>query len=283
MKFPLLSPNSSETLSEPRLARSGSSTNGRLGAFPRVRNPLSIADKIPSRAATGRSGSFPLTLLLCSAAFFLLTACDPPGKPGEDEVAAADITDFKTLYTQNCSGCHGPNGQKGPGRILNDAVYLNVIPQDALKHIIEFGREGTAMPAWAQSEGGPLTPKQVDIMVGGIESWKKPVNAPAGAELPSYMETNPGDPVNGKHLFVRGCYACHGPGARVGSVTDPSYLALSTNQNLRTSIIVGRLDLGMPNYRFLNAGHALSDQDVSDLVAYLASLRPAESTMGITK
>ncbi len=56
-----------------------------------------------------------------------------------------------------------------------------------------------------------------------------------------------------------------------------------TNQNLRTSIIVGRLDLGMPNYRFLNAGHALSDQDVSDLVAYLASLRPAESAMGNTK
>ena len=43
---------------------------------------------------------------------------------------------------------------------------------------------------------------------------------------------------------------------------------------LRTSIIVGRSDLGMPNYQNLNAGHALADQDVSDLVAYIASLRP---------
>lgn len=221
--------------------------------------------------------------IVLAAAFAFLVACDPPGKPQMAETPAAQITDFKILYAQNCSGCHGPDGQKGPGRILNDSVYLAVIPRDALKHIIQYGREGTAMPAWAQSEGGPLTPQQVDALVDGIEGWKKPVNAPPGAELPSYAESTPGDPVNGKRLFGRGCFACHGPGAKIGSVTDPSYLSLSTNQNLRTSIIVGRMDLGMPNYRFLNAGHPLSDQDVSDLVAYLASLRPAGSAMGNTK
>jgi mono/diheme cytochrome c family protein len=224
-----------------------------------------------------------LSTVGCAVALICLTACDPPGKPGPEEIAPSEVTDFKTLFSQNCSGCHGPNGQKGPGRILNDAVYLAVIPKDTLKHVIVFGREGTAMPPWAMSEGGPLTPQQVDALVDGIESWKKPVSAPAGAELPSYAESTPGDPVNGKRLFGRGCFACHGPGARVGSVTDPSYLSLSTNQNLRTSIIVGRSDLGMPNYRFLNAGHALNDQDVSDLVAYLASLRPTESAMGNTK
>ena len=214
-----------------------------------------------------------LVLLL---ALTSLVACDPPGKPTQEEVAPAEVTDFKILFSQNCSGCHGPNGQKGPGRILNDALYLAVIPKDALKHVIEYGREGTAMPAWAVSEGGPLTPQQVDALVNGIESWKKPVSVPPGSELPSYTETSPGDAVNGKRLFVRGCFFCHGPGARIGLVTDPSYLSLVTDQNLRTSIIVGRLDLGMPNYRALNGGHALNDQDVSDLVAYLASLRPAE-------
>jgi len=212
-----------------------------------------------------------------------LTACDPPGKPKKQELDASEVTDFKTLYSQNCSGCHGVDGKKGPGRILNDAVYLAVIPQEALKNVIANGRTGTAMPAWAKSEGGPLTPQQVDALVNGIENWKKPVSAPPGAELPAYAETTPGDPVNGKRLFVRGCYACHGPGAMVGPVTDPSYLSLSSNQNLRTSIIVGRLDLGMPNYRALNAGHPLGDQDVSDLVAYLASLRPAEPATGNTQ
>jgi cytochrome c oxidase cbb3-type subunit 3 len=208
-----------------------------------------------------------------------LAACDPPGKPKADEPGAAEITDFKILFAQNCSGCHGNNGMKGPGRILNDAVYLALVPKDTLRHVIEYGRPGTAMPPWALSEGGPLTPKQVDAIVNGIENWKKPVNPPPGDELPPYQETTPGDPVAGKRLFLRGCFACHGPGARVGPVSDPAYLSLVTNQNLRTSIIVGRLDLGMPNYRALNAGHPLNDKDVSDLVAYLASLRPAVAAM----
>jgi cytochrome c oxidase cbb3-type subunit 3 len=224
-----------------------------------------------------------LPAFACVAAVTCLVACDPPGKPKQEEIAASQVTDFKILYSQNCSGCHGPNGQKGPGRILNDAVYLAVIPRDSLQHVIEFGRPGTAMPAWALSEGGPLTPQQVAALVAGIESWKKPVSAPAGAELPSYAASSSGDAVNGKRLFARGCFFCHGPGARVGSVTDPSYLSLVTDQNLRTSIIVGRSDLGMPNYLALNAGHPLNDQDVSDLVAYLASLRPAEPAMGNTK
>ena len=134
------------------------------------------------------------------------------------------------------------------------------------------------MPAWAQSQGGPLTPKQVDAMVDGMEGWKKSFN-PGSAPLPAYAATVSGDETKGKKLFLRGCFACHGPGARVGLVTDPSYLSLSTDQNLRTSIVVGRADLGMPDYRFVNAGHALNDQDVTDLVAYLASLRPVDSDM----
>lgn len=67
---------------------------------------------------------------------------------------------------------------------------------------------------------------------------------------------------------------CHGKGAKIGPVTDPSYLALVSDQNLRTSIIVGRPDFGMPDWRFVNLGHALSDQDILDIVAYLISLRP---------
>ena len=71
-----------------------------------------------------------------AAILFTLAACDPPGKPKKEELAAADVTDFKTLYSENCSGCHGVDGKKGPGRILNDAVYLAVIPKDALKNVI---------------------------------------------------------------------------------------------------------------------------------------------------
>jgi mono/diheme cytochrome c family protein len=208
--------------------------------------------------------------LLCCA------ACEPPGKPGAGSGEAATVTDFKTLFAQNCAGCHGENGRMGPGRILNDPIYLALVPQDALRDVIENGRPGTAMPAWADKQGGPLRPNQIAALVDGIKrNWAKPVS---GAPLPGYANAKTGgNPDTGKKLFSKACFGCHGPGSRIGAVTDPSYLALTTNQNLRTSIIVGRPDLGMPDYRVLNAGHPLNDQNVADLVAYLASKRPAGS------
>ena len=206
----------------------------------------------------------------------LTTGCEPWGKPDLPEKPAAEITDFHKLYGQNCSGCHGADGKLGPARILNDALYLKLIPREELKKTLIYGRPGTAMPPWALAQGGPLNEKQIDALVDGIYStWSKPVNL-RGTELPAYSASvASGDPMHGKKLFARNCFMCHGPGAKVGLVTSPTYLQLSSNQLIRTSIIVGRADLGMPNYQNLNAGKALSNQDVTDLVSYLASLRPA--------
>lgn len=213
-------------------------------------------------------------LLLCTA------GCQPWGKPGPEEVAPDQITDFKTLYGANCSGCHGAEGRNGPGRILNDALYLAIIPRKTLQQTIENGRPATAMPPFARSQGGPLTPKQITALVNGIESqWRGPVDA--GGSLPSYRATVSGDAGHGAQLFNTNCSMCHGPKAPIGSVTDRYFLSLVSNQVLRTSIIVGRPDLGMPDYRTLKMGHALSEQDIADLVAYLASQRPAEASAAL--
>jgi cytochrome c oxidase cbb3-type subunit III len=231
-----------------------------------------------------RARSFAPYALLCVAALSLL-ACDPPGKPKAEEAQAENretITDFKTLFQSNCAGCHGLEGRDGPARILNDSLYLSVLPRETLKQVIVNGRPGTAMPAWAKSQGGPLTDKQVDILVSGIYSnWAKASAAPVDA--PHYMVSVNGDPNHGRQLFLFDCFMCHGKGASVGPINGPDYLELVSNQMLRTSIIVGRPDLGMPSYKNLNRGKALSDQDVSDLVAFLTSFRrspaPGESTI----
>jgi len=205
----------------------------------------------------------------------LAAGCDPPGKPKPEPPRSEDITDFATLYGENCAACHGIDGKNGPARPLNSALYLAIIPRDVLQKTIENGRPGTAMPAWARSQGGPLTDKQIAALVNGIEQhWAKPASF-QGPALPSYTAgDNSGDVKRGKKLFARDCFTCHGPKAPIGSVTEPAFLQLVSDQVLRTSIIQGRPDLGMPDYRTLNVGHALSDQDISDLVAYLVSLRP---------
>lgn len=204
---------------------------------------------------------------------FLTVGCDPPGKP-EPETKTEENLNFTQLYAGNCAGCHAQNGETGPGRPLNNALYLAIIPKQTLHDVIYYGRPGTAMPPWAVSQGGPLSDKQVDALVDGIEkNWSKPVTPPPGG-FPPYAATAQGDPVNGKKLYGRSCFMCHGRGAPVGVIADPTYLALASNQLLRTAIIEGWPALGMPDYRNLNLGKALSDQDITDVVAYLSSLRP---------
>ncbi len=209
------------------------------------------------------------------AALWLSASCEPPGKPGANNAEAENrekIMDFPTLFSSNCAGCHGENGKNGPARILNDALYLSVIPKETLRDIVVNGRPANGMPAWARSKGGPLTDKQIGALADGIYSnWGKR-QALNGA--PAYAASASGDAAHGKQLFGRNCFACHAQGGLVGPVTDPSYLQLVSDQMLRTSVIVGRPDLGMPDYRMLNSGHALADQDVTDLVAYLVSKRP---------
>ena len=54
---------------------------------------------------------------------------------------------------------------------------------------------------------------------------------------------------------------------------DPSYLALVSDQNLRTNVIVGRPDLGAPDWRGDAPGKPLSPEDVTDVVSWLAAQR----------
>ncbi|HEY7318089.1 MAG TPA: hypothetical protein VIE89_10990, partial [Candidatus Binatia bacterium] len=51
------------------------------------------------------------------------------------------------------------------------------------------------------------------------------------------------------------------------------YLALVSDQGLRTTVIVGRSDLGMPDWRANVSGQPMSPQEISDVVAWLASHR----------
>jgi mono/diheme cytochrome c family protein len=74
------------------------------------------------------------------------------------------------------------------------------------------------------------------------------------------------------------CAACHGAdghgGARANSIVDGSYLALVSDQYLRTTVIVGRPEMGAPDWRGDVPGKPLSPEDVSDVVTWLVAQRP---------
>ena len=107
----------------------------------------------------------------------LATGCDQlPGKPTPEErwKPATEVTDFSQLYAVNCAGCHGADGRLGAARPLNDPLYLALVSAATLRAMIAQGVPGTSAPALAQQVGGPLTDKQIDILVEGMRSrWGK--------------------------------------------------------------------------------------------------------------
>ena len=215
--------------------------------------------------------------------------CDRlPGKPTFEErwKPATEVTDFSRLYAQNCSGCHGADGRMGPARPLNDPLYLAFVSALTLRAAITRGTPGTSAPAFAQQSGGSLTEKQIDVLVQGMVSrWGKPENFKTVAFPPYSLQdaiikgAAPGDPQRGAVAYQTYCARCHGKdgngGAEGGSVIDPAYLALVSDQALRTAVIVGRSDLGMPDWRASVPGRPMSAQEISDVVAWLASHRQA--------
>ena len=220
--------------------------------------------------------------ILGIASLSALVLCGCSGVPRgaaaiEVSIVPSDVLDFNVLYAQNCSGCHGPEGKGGAAIALADPVYLAIADDRIVRGAATNGIAGTAMPAFAQSAGGMLTSKQIDVIVSGIrERWSKP-DVLRDASPPPYS-SEPGDPSRGSEVYVVYCSSCHGAGGRGGekasSIVDGSFLALLNDQELRTLVIVGRPELGAPDWRANVPGKPMSTQDVSDVVAWLASLRP---------
>ena len=214
-----------------------------------------------------------------------LAGCDmAPGRPRPDarELAPTEVMVFDTLYARNCSGCHGQTGRLGAARALNDPVYLAVMPPERVRQVIAVGVPGTAQPAFALSAGGPLTDQQIEVLVRGMEErWRRP-DALVGQEIPPYdagrgAGRESGNADRGRGVFARACASCHGDDGRGGSrgvgIVDPSYLALVSDQHLRTTVIAGRADLGMPDWRGAGGVEPLTPQQVSDVVAWVVAQR----------
>jgi cytochrome c oxidase cbb3-type subunit 3 len=225
---------------------------------------------------------FHLLMTGALSAALLVGCAAPPGRPRQDsETLAPDqIMDFATLYSENCAGCHGPDGRGGAAIALGDPVYLAIADDVAIRRVTTSGVPGTSMPAFAQSAGGMLTDKQIEVIVNGIRSrWSKP-GILQGSNLPSYLNLakSPGVPAQGAAVFKTYCESCHGPGGRGGpkgsAITKEAFLELVSNQGLRTMVITGRPELGAPDWRGNVPGKPMSEQEITDVVAWLASQRP---------
>jgi cytochrome c oxidase cbb3-type subunit III len=209
----------------------------------------------------------PLTLLVA------LQGCDRKiGPPNDQEelMRPENVASFDRLYKQNCSACHGEDGSGGPALDLANLKYLALVDDGSMRRWITSGMPGTQMPAFGESAGGVLTSQQIDVLIAGMRArWDHKDHD--SADIPPYSSSIAGNVEHGQNIFQLNCSSCHQQEQQKN--TDASYLSLVSDQSLRTIVIAGRSDLGHPDWKQVTPGHPLTDQDVSDVVAYLRSLR----------
>ena len=171
------------------------------------------------------------------------------------------------LFQKNCVPCHGEEGRTPRRGIptLNNKKVLSIAPEDFYRDIITHGRTGTMMPAWGQV----LTSTQIKSLVQYIRSW-----IPANFDS-SEISVQYGDIHNGAAIYRGNCAACHGPHGEGGignSLNTPSFLAMASDGFLRDTIAKGRSHTAMPS------GYAFSNEEISDLMAYIRSWSKPKST-----
>ncbi|RXH54785.1 c-type cytochrome [Granulicella sibirica] len=230
-----------------------------------------------------------LLLLLVAAPLGLGGCKEAPGKPKAEVESGRpeQVLDFNVLYKQNCAACHGESGKNGAAISLANPIYLATAGAPNIQRITASGVPGTMMPAFGKAAGGPLTDQQIATLAQGMmTNWGNPGSL-GGLAPPSYTATSHGDAAQGQKAFTTYCARCHGADGsgstdanrrRIGSLIDPAYLALVSEQGLRSFIIAGQPDAGMPDWRSdLNGPslHPMSEQDLADTVAYLEAHRIA--------
>ena len=226
-----------------------------------------------------------LNWIVLAGGLALLCGCGRlPGKPKFEDRwrSPQDIKNFAELFDGNCRACHSNGETLGASISMNNPPYIAIVPREVMHKVIEEGIPGTAMPGFsatgysAKAGGGMLTGEQINILVDGIYGWAKGHEAPAD-NLPPYSAPL-GDAERGEAVFAQDCAGCHGADGegvkgKAGSVVDGAYLSLVSDQYLRTVVIAGRPELGMPGFREYVSEKPMTPDEISDVVAWLSSHR----------
>ena len=141
------------------------------------------------------------------------------------------------VYLLHCSPCHGVAGQGVDAPRFQDRIYIQQGDIEELFVTVAGGRPGTEMPAWLQSEGGPLESAQIYDVIAYLRTFRQildlpaferpapeptPTPLPPGAPTPEPARPSmpgeagdaaslTGDADQGRAMFGTYCARCHGP------------------------------------------------------------------------
>lgn len=178
----------------------------------------------------------------------------------------AKAHDGAEIYARYCALCHGADREgyaadEAPS--LRSPQLIASAPGGYLWSAIAYGRPNTAMAAFADTQGGPLSHDAQHVLMDWLieESGlkRKPI-----ADSPVV-----GDPVSGAKQYKKHCAECHGESGEGGSGTalaHPVFLATASDSFIRHTVANGRDGTPMLAYE-----DRLSETQINDVVSFLRS------------
>lgn len=172
-------------------------------------------------------------------------------------------------YEHYCQLCHAKDGSgyaadNAPSLISK--TFLESATDEFIAAGIRLGRSNTPMAAYGKVRGGPLDESEITAIVRFLRS-----KGPKAMPIPPAGSN--GNAPRGAELFGKECASCHGSPTTRGTALNlhnPELLSTTSPAFLRYAILNGRPPTPMPAFQ-----GKLSEQDVSDVVEWLWSFKPA--------
>jgi cbb3-type cytochrome c oxidase subunit III len=186
-------------------------------------------------------------------------------------------SDGASLYTMYCSGCHGTGQQSIYDEVLDRTIpaitnpaFLGLVDDFSLKTIIDEGRGGTQMTAWKDTASG-LKKEELERITDYVAQSR-----PSEIAGPFDYDAKNRDVARGKSVYEQRCNFCHGDDGKGGgrdlgiNLRNPTVQNLLKPELLARTVLHGRKGTPMPS--FGPEGERLSNEDISDVIAYVKTL-----------
>lgn len=92
-----------------------------------------------------------------------------------------DPAEGAVVFFENCQMCHGESGRGRFGAPLAKS-WPGVQPAVYIAEVVAQGIDGSAMPAWSQQQGGPLSQDQIENVTAYVLSLEP--SSPAATPMP---------------------------------------------------------------------------------------------------
>jgi mono/diheme cytochrome c family protein len=126
-------------------------------------------------AQTNKFMQYGAVLLVAMAAVFPLYRWVEPSNREDARINQLDslAETGEHLWNQNCTSCHGLNGEGASAPALNSKQFLQSATDSQITTFIAVGVPGTAMTSYSQDFAGPLTSEQIKALGIYLRSWEE--------------------------------------------------------------------------------------------------------------